>query len=112
MVVEGYRLEEDETVKELDPPLDLKEMFLLAIATSIDALHVCVFELSDCGMYHDHWSDNLRAINCRCCCREYVRKQIPEKGRDRRRYYLNPYRCENSVRASGNSCIITDTYNR
>ena len=38
MVVEGYRLEEDETVKELDPPLDLKEMFLLAIATSIDAL--------------------------------------------------------------------------
>ena len=40
MVVEGYRLEEDETVKELDPPLDLKEMFLLAIATSIDALAV------------------------------------------------------------------------
>ena len=38
MVVEGYRLEEDETVKELDPPLDMKEMFLLAIATSIDAL--------------------------------------------------------------------------
>ena len=30
----------DETVKELDPPLDLKEMFLLAIATSIDALAV------------------------------------------------------------------------
>ncbi len=27
MVVEGYRLEEHETVKELDPPLDLKEMF-------------------------------------------------------------------------------------
>ena len=24
MVVEGYRLEEDETVKELDPPLDMK----------------------------------------------------------------------------------------
>jgi len=40
MVVEGCRLEEDETVKELDPPLDLKEMFLLAIATSIDALAV------------------------------------------------------------------------
>ena len=40
MVVEGYRLEEDETVKELDPPLDMKEMFLLAIATSIDALVV------------------------------------------------------------------------
>ena len=40
MVVEGYRLEEDETVKELDPPLDMKEMFLLAIATSIDALAV------------------------------------------------------------------------
>ena len=83
MVVEGYRLEEDETVKELDPPLDLKEMFLLAIATSIDALAVGItfafFELSDREMYHDHWSDNLRAIHCRCCCREYVRKQIPEK---------------------------------
>ena len=115
MVVEGCRLEEDETVKELDPPLDMKEMFLLAIATSrctCSWYHVCVFELSDCGMYHDHWSDNLRAIHCRCCCREYVRKQIPEKGRDRRRYYLNPHRFENFVRASGNSCIITDTYNR
>ena len=74
--------------------------------------HVCVFELSDREMYHDHWSDNLRAIHCRCCCREYVRKQIPEKGRDRRRYYLNPHRFENSARTSGNSCIITDTYNR
>ena len=40
LVVEGYRLEEDETVKELDSPLDMKEMFLLAIATSIDALAV------------------------------------------------------------------------
>ena len=85
MVVEGYRLEEDETVKELDPPLDLKEMFLLAIATSIDALAVGItfaflnYPIVKCitiiGL------DNLRAIHCRCCCREYVRKQIPEKGK-------------------------------
>ena len=110
------RLEEDETVKELDPPLDLKEMFLLAIATSIDALAVgiiaYVFELSDREMYHDHWSDNLRAIHCRCCCREYVQSRYQKRGRDRRRYYLNPHRFENSARTSGNSCAITDTYNR
>ena len=37
---EKAELEEDETVKELDPPLDMKEMFLPAIATSIDALAV------------------------------------------------------------------------
>ena len=45
MVVEGYRLEEDETVKELDPPLDMKEMFLLAIATSIDGLTTFVLSI-------------------------------------------------------------------
>ena len=103
MVVEGFRLEEDETVKELDPPLDLKEMFLLAIATSIDALAV---GLSDRGIHYDHWTNNLCPIHCRCCCREYVRKQISEKSRDRRRYYFNPHRFENSARTLGNSCII------
>ena len=39
MVVEAIR-EKDEAVEveKMDPPLDLKEMFILAIATSIDAL--------------------------------------------------------------------------
>ena len=41
MVVEAIR-EKDEAVEvgEMDPPLDFKEMFILAIATSIDALAV------------------------------------------------------------------------
>lgn len=41
MVVESIR-EKDEAVEveKMDPPLDLKEMFILAIATSIDALAV------------------------------------------------------------------------
>lgn len=41
MVVEAIR-EKDEVVEveKMDPPLDLKEMFILAIATSIDALAV------------------------------------------------------------------------
>ena len=41
MVVEAIR-EKDEAVEvgKMDPPLDLKEMFILAIATSIDALAV------------------------------------------------------------------------
>lgn len=41
MVVEAIR-EKDEAVevRKMDPPLDLKEMFILAIATSIDALAV------------------------------------------------------------------------
>lgn len=40
MVVEAVKPEEEEAVKEMDPPLDLKEMLLLAVATSIDALAV------------------------------------------------------------------------
>lgn len=41
MMVEAIR-EKDETmeVEQMDPPLDIKEMFILAIATSIDALAV------------------------------------------------------------------------
>ena len=33
-------MEKDDEVKEMDAPLDLKEMFVLAVATSIDALAV------------------------------------------------------------------------
>lgn len=42
MIVEAFRPEEDEPVEVMDPPLDIKQMFLLAIATSIDALAVGV----------------------------------------------------------------------
>ena len=41
MIVESVRPDkEDDEVKEMDAPLDLKEMFVLAVATSIDALAV------------------------------------------------------------------------
>ena len=40
MIVESVKPEEAEEVAEMDPPLDIKEMFMLAIATSIDALAV------------------------------------------------------------------------
>ena len=40
MVIEAIKPEEEEAVKEMDPPLDHKEMFMLAVATSIDALAV------------------------------------------------------------------------
>ena len=41
MIVESVKPDkEDDEVKEMDAPLDLKEMFLLAVATSIDALAV------------------------------------------------------------------------
>lgn len=41
MVVEAIREKDDAVeVGKMDPPLDLKEMFILAIATSIDALAV------------------------------------------------------------------------
>ena len=39
MIVESVKPDkEDDEVKEMDAPLDLKEMFVLAVATSIDAL--------------------------------------------------------------------------
>lgn len=38
MIVEAIRSDDDETVAEEDPKLDYKELFMLAIATSIDAL--------------------------------------------------------------------------
>lgn len=40
MMVEALKPEPEETVEKLDVPLDLKEMFVLAVATSIDALAV------------------------------------------------------------------------
>lgn len=40
MMVEALKSEPEETVEKLDVPLDLKEMFVLAVATSIDALAV------------------------------------------------------------------------
>ena len=39
-MMEAVKKEEAEEIKQMDPPLDLKEMFLLAVATSIDALAV------------------------------------------------------------------------
>jgi putative Mn2+ efflux pump MntP len=42
MIVEALKPEEEETVEVMDPPLDIREMFVLAIATSIDALAVGV----------------------------------------------------------------------
>jgi putative Mn2+ efflux pump MntP len=42
MIVEALKPEEEEAVEVMDPPLDIKEMFILAIATSIDALAVGV----------------------------------------------------------------------
>lgn len=41
MIVEALKPEDENVeINQMDPPLDLKEMFLLAIATSIDALAV------------------------------------------------------------------------
>lgn len=61
-MIAGAVRPEDENVEidKLDPPLDLKEMLVLAVATSIDALAVGItfafFELSDRGGGHDHRS--------------------------------------------------------
>ena len=38
MVIEAVKPEEYDEIKQMDPPLDLKEIFILAVATSIDAL--------------------------------------------------------------------------
>lgn len=41
MIIETLREKEDDVViEEMDPPLDMKEMLMLAIATSVDALAV------------------------------------------------------------------------
>lgn len=40
MVMEAVKPEEYDEIKQMDPPLDLKEIFILAVATSIDALAV------------------------------------------------------------------------
>ena len=40
MIVEALKPEEDVEIDQMDAPLDIKEMFILAIATSIDALAV------------------------------------------------------------------------
>lgn len=40
MIYEAIKPDEDDEIGELDQPLDIKQMFILAIATSIDALAV------------------------------------------------------------------------
>ena len=40
MIVEAIKPEEDEEIEQMDAPLDLKQMTILAVATSIDALAV------------------------------------------------------------------------
>lgn len=40
MILEALKPEEPEEIGEMDPPLDLKELLILALATSIDALAV------------------------------------------------------------------------
>lgn len=40
MVIEALKSEENVEIKEMDMPLDIKELFVLAVATSIDALAV------------------------------------------------------------------------
>lgn len=40
MIVEALKPEEDEEIEQMDPPLDIKQLIMLAIATSIDALAV------------------------------------------------------------------------
>lgn len=42
MVAEALKPEEDVQIEQMDPPLDLKELLILAIATSIDALAIGV----------------------------------------------------------------------
>lgn len=40
MIVEALKPEENDEIKEMDAPLDLKDLLVLAVATSIDALAV------------------------------------------------------------------------
>lgn len=40
MIVEAVKPEEDEEIEQMDPPLDIKQLTILAVATSIDALAV------------------------------------------------------------------------
>lgn len=40
MILEALKPEEQVEIEEMDPPLDIKELFILAVATSIDALAV------------------------------------------------------------------------
>ena len=47
MILEAIKPAEAVEIEQMDPPLDLKEMLLLAVATSID--HVRVSRLSDRG---------------------------------------------------------------
>lgn len=57
MLIDGIKAEDDEETGEFK--LDLKELFLLAIATSIDALAVGItfafLNYSNCGWYEYYW---------------------------------------------------------
>lgn len=105
MIVESVKPDkEDDEVKEMDAPLDLKEMFVLAVATSIDALAVGItfaFRLPDRGGYHDHWNFYVFYFHWRRLCRKLFWKQVRKESRVCRRTDLSIARCQNPFDTSG-----------
>lgn len=106
MIVESVKPDkEDDEVKEMDAPLDLKEMFVLAVATSIDALAVGItFAFLDYPIveaitiigistfFYFHW---------RRLCRKLFWKQVRKESRVCRRTDLSIARCQNPFDTSG-----------
>lgn len=105
-MIAGAVRPEDENVEidKLDPPLDLKEMLVLAVATSIVQLAVgitfAIFELSDRGGGHDHRSYHVLYFHRRRLCRQFFWKPLQEKGRTCRRHHPGADRREDSAGAS------------
>lgn len=107
MIIESIKPDQEEDeVKELDAPLDLKEMFVLAVATSIDALAVGItFAFLDYPIVEAITIIGITTflyLDWRGLCWKLFWKQVRKESRVCRRTDLSIARCQNPFDTSGN----------
>lgn len=106
MVVEAVRDRDHEVVGKKNQPLDHKEMFLLAVATSIDALAVGItFALLDTPICN-HWLYHICTFYCGRDRRQFLWNTLQKEGGDYRRNYFNSDWIKNTSRAFGHTSIL------
>ena len=105
MIIEVFKEDKAQKCDVFDTKLDIREVFILAVATSIDALAVGISFAFLRGGYRSICSDNRHNYFCIICRRSSDRKeiwsQIQEQGYCSRRNNTHPDRDEDTASAPG-----------
>ena len=97
--------EEEEEEEKPYAGVNFKELLILAVATSIDALAVGVtfafFTGEYCACHHDHRLHDVCDLDCGCVRRQCVRLALQEPRRAHRRRHSHFDRAQDLARAFG-----------